>query len=155
MPQIRQPAQRIDRHADELLSRPKGDAHVSGRYRRAVEMWRRSMCRAVRAGRADHTEAELFAAGLGPVILLGLNAEVFCHFAQAVRDATGETIYLVGCANGVLGYLPHRAAYAEGGYETQGAWVFYNTFRPEAGGLESLAGEAAELIRGLREPDRA
>ena len=53
---------------------------------------------------------------------------------------------MVGHANGMVGYVPHRDAFLRGGYET----TFAPTSRlaPEAGDL--LADGAIELIAALR-----
>ena len=61
-----------------------------------------------------------------PVRFLKLNrlaiwatpTEMFCEIAMAIRNQSpfGQTFYF-GYTNGWLGYLPTKAAFAEGGYE--------------------------------------
>ena len=120
------------------------------KYRRAVEQWRSSLVAAAHAGRGvDHRDAELFALRLGDEILVGANAEVFSEFADWLRVGTTQRVYVVGYANGDMGYLPTQAAYAEGGYEVEVAHLFYGGFRPKAGGLELLAREAKALVRQI------
>jgi hypothetical protein len=58
------------------------------------------------------------------------NAEVFSEFTDMLRLRSDKQIYLIGYANGDLGYLPTRAAYLEGGYEVDVAHLFYGGFRP-------------------------
>jgi neutral ceramidase len=136
----------IDAYAAKAIEFPKPLAEWGDKYRRAVAGWRESMTRAVREGRAGTAEAELFAIRLGPVVLLGLNAEVFSQFADLVRDRTGRTAYIVGYSNGDMGYLPTRAAYEEGGYEVEIAHLFYDAFRVKPGGLERLVDAAAKVV---------
>jgi neutral ceramidase len=136
--------------ARKALLDKKPLAEWGDKYRRAVEQWRSALIAATQAGRvADHRDAELFALRLGDVILVGANAEVFSEFADWLRNGSHQKIYVVGYANGDMGYLPTQAAYAEGGYEVEVAHLFYGGFRPKAGGLELLAQEARTLIKQL------
>lgn len=86
----------------------------------------------------DPLEAEVQAMRVGPIRWVSLPGEPFVEtgFALKQRGAT----FVVGYANGYLGYFPIRPAYAEGGYETDsGVWS-----RVAAGSAERLqaAGEA-------------
>jgi hypothetical protein len=140
----------INAYAAKALEDKVSLAQWGDKYRQAVERWRSSLLAEARTGRPNrHSEAELFAADIGGVILLGANAEVFSDFTDWLRRKIDKKVYLVGYANGDLGYLPTRAAYGEGGYEVEVAHLFYGGFRPRAGGLELLAQEAMELLRGL------
>jgi neutral ceramidase len=117
------------------------------RFQRAVEHWHRSLREDLLAGRPVSTrEIELMAVEIGETILLGVNAEVFSRFAADVRRAAARPVYVVGYANGVLGYLPTAAAYAEGGYEVEAAHFFYGGFRYQPGALEQLTQEAVTLV---------
>mgnify|MGYP005844807365 CR=1 FL=1 len=138
----------IDARAARALDDARSLAEWGDKYRRAVEGWRRAMLERVRAGNtAAARDAELFAVRIGEVVLLGLNAEVFSEFTDWLRTATGSTVYVVGYANGDMGYIPTRAAYEEGGYEVDVAHIFYLDFRLQPGGLEQLATHATELVR--------
>lgn len=138
----------IEATAAKALKNPGPIAEWGDKYRRAVEHWRRSLIAEINDGHdCSQREAELFAIGLGDVILLGANAEVFSEFTDALRRSSSRRVYLLGYANGDLGYLPTRAAYAEGGYEVEVAHFFYDTFRPRAGALEFLGQAAADLLR--------
>ncbi|MFI5358386.1 MAG: neutral/alkaline non-lysosomal ceramidase N-terminal domain-containing protein [Opitutales bacterium] len=118
------------------------------KLRRAVDHWRRMRTAAVDAGRQpDHREIELFAVGLGDVVLVGADVELFSDFTDWVRRDSGIQVYTIGYANGAWGYLPTRAAYAEGGYEVESAHYFYGDFRFKAGGLEKLATETSAWLR--------
>jgi hypothetical protein len=119
-------------------------------FRRAVDTWRRTMIEAVHDRRASSTrDAELFAICIGDLTLLGMNAEVFSRFTDDLRQATGRKLYVLGYANGDMGYIPTRAAYHEGGYEVDIAHIFYCNYRPKAGGLELLADNASKLLKEI------
>ena len=64
---------------------------------------------------------EIQAMRLGPVRWISLPGEPFVETGLALKQA-GAT-FVVGYANGYLGYFPIRRAYTEGGYEViAGAW---------------------------------
>jgi hypothetical protein len=57
-------------------------------------------------------------AGLGDIRFVGLGGEPFTaytHIAHAL--AKGKTVFCSCCTNGYQGYLPHKRAFDEGGYE--------------------------------------
>ncbi len=143
-------ASEINRFAEGALQNDDPLGQWGDKYRRVVEHWRSTLLAASKSGKsASHRDAELFAVGLGDIILLGVNAEVFSEFTDWLRSSTGKRVYLIGYANGDMGYLPTRAAYAEGGYEVEVAHLFYGGFRPREGGLELLAHEATNLLGSL------
>lgn len=139
----------INRFADNALRDAEPLAAWGDKYRRVVEHWRATLLNGSRDNGNGYHEAELFGVGLNGVILVGANAEVFSEFTDMLRRKRGRKIYLIGYANGDVGYLPTRAAYAEGGYEVEVAHMFYGGFRPKVGGLELLATAAVNLVDEL------
>ena len=140
-------AEEIDAASEQALQYPKPIAEWGDTYRRAVRAWRKTMTAAVQNGDAcNYSDAELFVVSFGEVVFISLNGEVFSQFADWLRDAAARHVYVVGYANGGLGYLPTLAAYAEGGYEVEVAHIFQGHFRVKPGGLELLAREAIKLI---------
>ena len=139
----------INRFADGALHNADPLAQWGEKYRRVVEHWRNTLLEQGRENGNGHHKAELFGVSLNGIILLGANAEVFSEFTDLLRQGSEKKIYLIGYANGDVGYLPTRAAYAEGGYEVEVAHMFYGGFRPKAGGLELLAAAAKELVAEL------
>jgi len=90
--------------------------------------------------------AELMAIAVGDVALITAPGEVFSEIGRAIkaRSPFPRTLF-VGYANGSIGYVPTRSAYAEGGYEvTHAARV-----GPAAG--EILEREAVALLESVRE----
>ena len=89
--------------------------------------------------RDEPLEAEVQTLRVGPVAWVGLPGEPFVETGFALKEA-GAT-FVVGYANGYLGYLPLRRAYGEGGYEADpGPWS-----RVAPGSAERLE----EIGRGL------
>ena len=117
------------------------------RSRRAFETWRQHMVDRARAGQAaTHGRARLAVVRIGDVHLACVSAEVFSRLADELRAATGGSVYVVGCANGLFGYLPTAEAYDEGGYETDTAFVYYDSYRPKRGTFEAVRDRLAEMI---------
>lgn len=146
--------ERVHTVVEEALRSPMPLAQWGEKYKRVVKHWRASVLAELQAGTAaSHREAELYAVSLGPLTMLGMNAEVFSEFSDWLRAASNGPVCVIGYANGDLGYLPTRTAYSEGGYEVEVAYFFYGGFRPKPGGLELLAKEAIQLLRSLDEPE--
>ena len=59
--------------------------------------------------------------------------------------ATTLDCFALGYTNGCYNYLPHDAAYDEGGYSPDNAHLWYRNFRCRRGELERLAKNSAPL----------
>ena len=78
--------------------------------------------------------------GIGDVALVGLGGEPFTYYAKAFSAlAPDKTVLTVCLANAYEGYLPTKAAFAEGGYE-----ACNSLFSPDL--EEKLVGAAAEIL---------
>ncbi|MBI5381393.1 MAG: neutral/alkaline non-lysosomal ceramidase N-terminal domain-containing protein [Opitutae bacterium] len=115
---------------------------------RCVGEWQQGQVAALHSGKVlRQRDAELHLVQLADMTFLGANAEIFSAFTDWVRRDTGlPQVYTVGYANGNMGYISTRAAYAEGGYEVDQAHVFYGGDRFAPGSLEKLAQAAAALV---------
>lgn len=143
-------AEGIHAAADKALQNPKPIAEWGDTYRRAVQAWRTSLTKEAEAGRIQKLgEAELFGISINDAVLISLNGEVFSQFTDWIRKDSANRVYVVGYANGSIGYLPTRAAYTEGGYEVEVAHFFQGHFRVKPGGLEMLAQEALKMVAHL------
>ena len=143
-------AKGINAFADKALRNAGPLAEWGDKYRRVVEHWRSTLLGNGNLRANGHHEAELFGVRLDDVILIGANAEVFSEFTDLLRRHSDKKVYLIGYANGDLGYLPSLAAYDEGGYEVDVAHIFYGGFRARAGGLELLAAAGVDLVASLQ-----
>jgi hypothetical protein len=143
-------AQEIAEFTRKALSNPGPLAEWGDKYQKVVRHWKSSL-RRNHNSRQTHQEAELFGVRLGDTLLIGINVEVFSTFTEVVRNGTAnQKLCVVGYANGDMGYLPNRAAYAEGGYEVDVAHLFYGGFRAKKGGFELLARAASGVARKLQ-----
>lgn len=98
--------------------------------------------------------AEVMVIALGEAALVLLPGEMFVEFGLAIKaHAAPRVVMTLAYANGTPGYIPHRSAYAEGGYEVTEAYHYYGypaCFAPEAG--EGLVATACALLDELFGP---
>ena len=78
-------------------------------------------------------------AGIGDILFVGLGGEPFTAYTHTAHAlAKGKTVFCSCCTNGYQGYLPHKRAFDEGGYEVS------NTFFTP--GLEEQCAAAMQEI---------
>lgn len=66
----------------------------------------------------ERVTAELQALAIGPARIVGVPVELFVELGLAIQDASpGPRPMLIAYANNLLGYVPTKAAFTEGGYE--------------------------------------
>ncbi|MBM3190493.1 MAG: hypothetical protein FJZ90_17480 [Chloroflexi bacterium] len=118
----------------------------------AMRAWREDALAGLARGPLQYVETDLQAVRIGPYRFACLGAEVFSHLAPALRARHGEGVYVVGCANGDLGYLAPVAVYDEGGYEVDGAYRYYGEYPLAPGGFEYLRDRVSDLIGVLAAP---
>ena len=119
------------------------------RARRAYDQWRDETLAALAAGHAPtEVEVDLQVVKIGPASFVAISGEVFSRLATDLRAAYGSHAYVVGYANGDIGYLPPAEVYAEDGYEVNMAYKFYGSnFMVAAGSFELLRDRALALLR--------
>jgi len=67
-------------------------------------------------------KAEVQVIAVGPIAFLGWPGEVFCELGiKAKRGSPFSQTFVIGYANGSIGYVPTPEAYSEGGYEVESA----------------------------------
>jgi hypothetical protein len=123
-----------------------GHREFGEKFERAIESWHSTMLRRFRSGEPPVARAVLGVVRLGGATLLTVNAEVFSRFNDLTTNGASRSIYTIGCANGMIGYLATAEAYDEGAYEVAWSMLFYNLPRPRRGGLEALACQARRLL---------
>ena len=99
---------------------------------------------AAREGKPWEVEVQVIALG-DQVAIVGLPGEMFTELGLAIKKASPFPITVIAeLANGSIGYVPNRSAYAEGNYEVVSA-------RCAEGAGELLVESALKLLRQLRE----
>jgi neutral ceramidase len=88
--------------------------------------------------------AQVQAISLGDWAFVSIPAEYFVQLGLRIKEAAHPVHALVvSCANGMVGYVPHKEAFIRGGYET--TFTTGACLAPEAGDI--LADVGIELIR--------
>ena len=102
---------------------------------------------------AAHVDTEVGIVAVGEVVIVLLPGEVFVEFALELKRRFARLrLVCVSYANDAIGYLPHRSAFAGGGYEVELAYRHYGFSGPyavEAG--EVLVTAVADLLERLEE----
>jgi len=99
---------------------------------------------AARGGKPLDAEVQAFAIG-DDLAFVALPGEIFVELGLSVKQRSPFRHTIIAeLANGTLGYIPTRRAYAEGNYEPVSA-------RCAAGSGEKIADEAVKLLRELKE----
>ena len=76
---------------------------------------------------------------------VAIPAELFVQLGLSIKERSHPRHALVvGLANGMVGYVPHREAFGRGGYET----TFFGSSKLAPGAGEMLVDSAARLVRG-------
>ena len=98
---------------------------------------------AAREGKPWEVEVQVIALGQ-QVAIVGLPGEIFVELGLAIKKGSPFPVTVIAeLANGSIGYIPNRSAYAEGNYEVVSA-------RCAEGAGELLAECAVKLLHQLR-----
>jgi hypothetical protein len=102
---------------------------------------------ATRDGKPHEVEVQAIALG-NQVALVSMPGEVFTELGLAIKqDSPFATTVIAELANGLLGYIPSRRAYAQGNYEVVSA-------RCAEGSGERLVDAAVKLLKDLHAETR-
>ncbi|HUU70371.1 MAG TPA: hypothetical protein VM186_12655 [Planctomycetota bacterium] len=121
-------------------------------HQREIAEWRDTTLDQLARGAApDHLEIDVQAFRIGPARFAAIPAEVFSRMADDLRAACGPRTYVLGYANGNIGYLPFREIYQEGKYEVELAFIVYRrSFMTAPGGFELVRDKAIDLLKALQ-----
>lgn len=136
----------LERKVAELATDPmrRGEAVMA----EAHLQWART-----HAPDARHVATEVGVIALGEVVFVLLPGEIFVEFALELKRRFARLrLVCVSYANDAIGYLPHRSAFVEGGYEVELAYRHYGFSGPyteDAG--EALIAAVADLLERFEE----
>lgn len=111
--------------AQEALGTPAGN--INQRIHLVYAGWAGKALQHGLAGLSPGTvAAEVQALRLGESILVGLPGEPFAEFGLQLQQEWGSQVIPLGYTNVNVGYVPWPDAYAEGGYEVNDAYRYYD-----------------------------
>lgn len=150
------PLQKLDAGAIADRARQLRDAvqgmpaYVRDRVVDAVRTWERRRAAEAAEGRVpESVDLPLQIVRLGDTCWVGVGAEPFSCLADELRAASGGRTYVVGYANGMVGYLAPKSAYDEGGYEVENAYTYYDMLPFRPGGHETASARIIDLVADL------
>ncbi len=98
---------------------------------------------------------EIHGLRLGPLVLLGMEGEIFVRYQLDLEREYGAPLMLCGYANGCIGYVPTADEYERGGYEIDQACKVYPSVRMIAPESERIIRAGArQVLEGLGIPRR-
>lgn len=115
----------------------------------AIKEWRDETLAQLEAGPVESVRTELQVIRIGKIGFTAISAEVFTYFAEELRAAAGQWNYVVGNANGNVGYIPYWEIYREGGYEVETAYKFYGNFVVAPGNYVRLRDRTIEILNSM------
>jgi hypothetical protein len=133
----------LSRH-QVLLEYERAVARSTGKpqWLKAIEDWKDEALQRCGDDTPPMVRAELQMIRIGPLTFTAVGAEVFSRLAEDLRAAFGPYHYVVGYANGNVGYLPFFELYSEGGYEVDTAYKFYGQWMVAPGSYEIVRDQA-------------
>jgi hypothetical protein len=118
---------------------------------KAMVAWAERLVEAAQQGGAPPMRSRVTAIALDGTALVGLPGEVFCEIGMNIRARSPfPRTFVIAYANRVLGYIPTRQAYDEGGYEVDGAYKYYGVAKVAPTAQEALEQAAGRALRMLR-----
>jgi hypothetical protein len=133
---------------DRLSHSTLDDSYEINRLHRVLNIWYEETRYLLANKQAPHSiSAKVHILQIGPVTFVGINAEVFSKMAEQLRQTTGfESLYVVGYADGCIGYLAPLEIHREGGYEINEAYKYYGFFGLKAGGFEMIRDKVQTML---------
>jgi hypothetical protein len=131
--------------AERALERARAEAGAGPSLAARIEVLNRAIERnnaRMIARLGGEEEAELTAIAVGDCALAAAPGELFVETGLALKARAPCRLLIAGLANGYLGYLPHVAAFREGGYETTAARCAPGQAERMAAALLALVEEA-------------
>jgi len=112
---------------------------------KACDVWEAWARNELAQGGRDYVEIEAAAVVLGHRVFVTAPFETLSWMNLELAKHTTLDCFALGYTNGCYNYLPHDAAYDEGGYSPDNAHLWYRNFRCRRGELERLAANSAPL----------
>jgi len=95
-----------------------------------------------------HFEIEIQIFTINNIALVAIPGEPFAELVLEIKNKSNfEYTFVAGYANGYYGYIPHKSAYKEGGYEVTDAYKFFGfpgTLAPES--IDMLTNSIVQLL---------
>lgn len=151
LPQREEIEQEISFRREELARmRAEGLPCASIHISEAMLGWAQDALSVVESGRVPGSVAlPIQRLSFGDFSLIAIPGEVFSSIGLRIKAMRAGPTAVVGCANGNIGYIPDRSAFAEGGYEPSEAFKFYGIQMVGPESETVILNAAQTLLQGL------
>ena len=130
---------------DDFVTRHRKSYAGNEKALKACDIWEAWARNELAQGGRDFVEIEAAAIVLGHRVFVTAPFETLSWMNPELAKHTTLDCFALGYTNGCYNYLPHDAAYDEGGYSPDNAHLWYRNFRCRRGELERLAQNSAPL----------
>jgi len=89
--------------------------------------WAEELLLAIKqGGLIQSVDIEIQMMQIGDTLLVTFPGELFCEIGLNIKERLkSKKVFIIGYANGNIGYIPTEQAYEEGGYEVEDAYKYY------------------------------
>lgn len=109
---------------------------IQEKYHNAMLEWKNSISI---MPKKNYLNGEIVKVELGNLVLVGIPGELFSQIGREIKSQyKPKSAFVIGYANGDVGYLPTRQAFSEGGYEVNQAYRYYGKQGPFTPDLEEI-----------------
>lgn len=116
--------------------------------------WAQKVFNLVKSGKKEEgpVAAKIQLLSINDVILVGIPGEIFTEIGLSIKKNSGfKNTFIIGYANGYIGYIPPKKAFEKGGYgvEESFKWIGRpSPFTPDVG--ERVAKAIFDLMKSLK-----
>jgi hypothetical protein len=136
----------IDEAKEDAAVRAYGERYLGNQAAANREVFRQMRAEMV-LRQGESRACDLQVIRVGDVALVAVPGELFARLGLALRRRSPfRHTYVLGLANGEIGYIPDRAAYDLGGYQLWAGW--HSHLAPGSG--EALVDQAVAMLHELR-----
>lgn len=154
LPEVHECQDFRDTAAREVESAMSGMSLLSDQLvARRRYIWSEIQLSAAKQGTANRSlDLPLYALRIGPVIFVGIPAEVFTEIGSQIRENLGTTdsvVLVSGYTNGVYFYIPTARAFQYGGYEVNSHRNYLKPSGPTAEWEEQVVAASVDLAKQM------
>ena len=125
---------------------PAPEDFVGQKLNQASDYWKTWATNQLHQSGADYVDADVVAIVIGHRAFVTSPFETLSWMNPELAKHTDIDCFAMGYTNGCYNYLAHDAGYDEGGYEPDGAKLWYRNFPMKRGELERLAANSSPLV---------
>ncbi|MCK4590799.1 MAG: neutral/alkaline non-lysosomal ceramidase N-terminal domain-containing protein [Candidatus Latescibacteria bacterium] len=125
--------------------------YINRKIYEAMEQWAQETIELLEAGTLPNTvSTEVQVIRIGELYLVAVPGEAFCQIGLAIKKRSPGRTLVIGYANDVVGYIPTKETFTEGGYEVEEAYKYYSNLMLAPESAQILVETATNLMNSLK-----